>query len=102
RDADAGVSHLEVHERAAIFPAQQTNFQYDFAGLSELDRVADQIEQTLTNALRITEHALRHFRAHVDDQFQTLGRGLERHDRTHVVDVGTHVEFEIFDIELAG
>ncbi len=39
------------------------HFQHDFAGLRELDRVADQVEQTLTDALRIAEHALRHFRA---------------------------------------
>src|SRR5690606_22351379 len=81
--------------------ARDGHVEHDLALPSELDRVADEVDQALADALRVAHHALRYLRVHVDDQLEILRGGLEGEHGTDVLDVPREVHLDDLDVELA-
>src|SRR5207249_9174199 len=53
-DADAGVRHFETHDDRPLLPLLQAGAQHDLSLFRELDRIADEVEEDLPQAARIT------------------------------------------------
>ena len=103
RDADAACRALRSAPRARPFwrPTEQTSSTTSPLWVN-LIALPTRLSRHCRMRCGSPSDALRHFRAHVDDQLQALRRRLERHDRSDVVDVRAQVEFQRFDVELAG
>src|SRR3954470_9222269 len=85
RDPNASVAHFESRAGDAVVLACGTDFNDDFATLSELHRVAHEIDEALTDALRIADGAVRQIWMHMHDQLDAFIRCIHRHHRTDVV-----------------
>src|SRR5262249_43169715 len=95
-DADPGVPDLEAHRAVDL-----ANLQHDLAALREFDGVADEIEQALSNPLRVAVHARRQLRIHVHDELESLRGRLEGHHRAEVLDIRAQVEVDVLDVQPA-
>ena len=101
-DTDARVPHFETSALTAVAPVHAAHLDDDLAFAGELDRIADQVEQTLPDALRIADDSIRHVRMDVHDQLQILRRRLEcQHHRGFFHRVA-QIQLQRLDVELAG
>src|ERR1035437_6527305 len=77
RDADARVLNHEMQHNPIWRAGLQGNLDANFALSSELDSVADQIDDNLPQPGGVGDQVFRHLRADVAGQFQTLLVGAE-------------------------
>ena len=98
-DADAGVVHFDPQPQA-LGIGHASNPDADTPPLGELDRIAEQVRQDLTQAHGISAHATRYARLHLQrdaQSFRARALGEQRHDiLNHVV----QVEVERLELEL--
>ena len=103
-DADAAVDHREAQPFRA-FVAGQTlgiNTHLNAALLGELDGVADQVEQDLTQLPKVTTQLPANGRVDRRHEIQPLGLRGRNGERQDVADQGIDVEIDGFDFEHAG
>ena len=100
-DADPGVGELEVHDDVVAVDRGGSHAEHDLPDLGELDGVADQVGQHLTQTARVTTHRGGDRVVEGRHQVQSLGlrgRDQEIHD---VVDQGLDAELDVLDLQLA-
>ena len=73
--ADALVTHFEAEQHMAAFVTVDAGAQDNFTVLGKLDGIADEIEQGLTDAHRVTPQQGRHGRANRSAQDEALAQG---------------------------
>src|SRR5205823_11162715 len=83
RQPDAGIGDLEAEQHARTEGVQSHRLDDDLAGVGELDRVADQVEQDLAQSPWVADDSYRHVGLDVEDELDALvRRGLrEQLDR---------------------
>src|SRR5271156_3376621 len=69
-DADAGVADGKLHARAAVRKRTQRYIDADFSVLCKFDRIANQVDQDLTEPDGIARQVSGHIRRHVHGEFQ--------------------------------
>ena len=100
--ADAGVGHREFERHAAVVALQQFDRHDDFAALGELDGVAGEVDQHLSQAQRVAHQLLRHPGADPIHQFHALGVASHADDARQVLEHLVQVEGQLLDRQLAG
>src|SRR5688572_3920326 len=76
--------------------------QADLAMIGKLDRIAEQIEQHLTQALFVREHEIRQLRRGFADEGEDLLLGPDPDDIGNAAQKSTQVERRLMKLELAG
>jgi hypothetical protein len=84
--ADARVSHRAAEQHVVVAPLGNGDLDAHLALVGELDRVADQVEQDLTEASRIAGERRRHVRRDAARQLQPLLIGARRQQLDAVFD----------------
>ncbi len=103
RDADARVPHFETRSRRLPSPSSTLLTSMTISpSRVNLMALLIEVDQTLPNALRIADDAIRHVRMDVHDELQILRGGLERQHHRDVFHGVAQVQLERFDVELAG
>ena len=105
RDADAGVGHGHVHNGFAGGLRMARDAYDDFAFIGELDGVADQIQQNLTESPDVGDEDVRHVWRHFAQQLEVLLVSTDRQARQRIVErvaqlelCGIQVETSCFDL----
>ncbi len=98
-DADAGIDDLEAQLAGG---PNHLDADHDLAHVRELDGVADEIDQNLTQASRIAADFRRHVRIDRADQFQALGVRTRGADFDRLFDGFAQTEIDALEFELAG
>ena len=101
-NADAGVAHRKMHRGSIAMAGALRDAQRDFAIFGELDGVADQVGQDLTDAAGVAQRMGRHFRQDFADQFDVFLVGAQRHRFQGFRDEAVQVEGNVFDEQFAG
>ena len=78
RDSDAGVADYETEGHFVLRLLHVFDLEQDFAPFSEFDGVAEQIEEHLSQAARITPQPFGQLRGQRANQFQVLAAHLLR------------------------
>ena len=102
RQADAGVLHLEAHQRALIALLQQLGADNDLTPFGELDRVIGVIDQHLPQAQRIAQQARRQFGVDIEDQLQALAGAFLADQAGQVFQHALQLEGDRLHLQLAG
>src|SRR5690606_38496140 len=102
RDANACVAHVETDEQAALPFASDGEHRIDPPDLRELDRVAEQVQHALADAVRVAPEGVWNVTLHVQLELQSFGARLRHHDRYGLADDASQVHRNVFDVELAG
>ncbi len=99
---DARISHRES-DGAGCLAVRIVGDGHDHRSLlRELDRVSQQVEQNLVEAVGITDEVARHIVRQVTDQFEAFFVGAERQHLARFVDEFREVEVYAIEIEPAG
>ena len=99
---DAGIEDLEAEVLTAIGGGIAGHPQDDMTVLGELDRVAYQIEQDLSESTGVRTHAGRDIGADVDDEIQALLNGLLGEQVHDALDDDVEFEFLREDLDPRG
>ena len=110
RNAHAGIAHGEayfphvVHFRRGLLHLRQGaagDLEADFAPVGELDRVADEIEENLAQALVITDETRGQILMDDVDEIEALLARFRRHQVERFLDAGTEIERKLVERQLA-
>lgn len=85
-DANAGIGHLELQRHVPINAVQHLAAQHDTADAGELDGIAQQVVQHLTQLGHVAEHQLRHLRVGAGIHLQALAAGTGDMRRDDLLD----------------
>ena len=102
RDADAGVAHFEADPRARGSGLAQRDPQCHFAALGELHRVRHQVQQHLTQVVRVAHVPVGGFGRDRRVQRESLVAGLRQHDSHRGRQQLAQVEWPMLDVRAAG
>ena len=100
-DSDPGVGDRYLDERFSSVALQAFHVDEHVAPLGELDRIAREVIQDLSNAGRIADEASGHIGRAPDDQIEALGLAAHGQELRHVFDHALEVERLGLDVELA-
>src|SRR5581483_10276311 len=100
-DADAAVAHDELHQASSITPWLSDRFDCHFAPPCELDRVAEQVDEDLSDPSRIAAHLRGYVSADRTRQLETLGRRLRREQFGDGFDDLARTERDGLELDLA-
>ena len=101
RNADAGIANDESHDHPFTLDGPALHPHHNLSRLRELDRVANQIEQNLTQPRRIAAQSGRNVRGNLARELQPLGMSAGRQRAQRVVDRVAQIEVNRVDVELA-
>ena len=99
---DAGVAHGAAQHDGVLVALGRGDLDTDLARVGELDGVAHQIEQDLTESARIADQRRRHVRRDAARQLQPLLVGPRREQLDAVFDGVAHGERHALERETAG
>src|SRR5690606_904835 len=102
RNADAGVAHLEAQARDLAGAIKLADGENDLAGIGELDGVADEVEDHLTQAGRVAADAGRHVGVHVPEQFEGFATGVRALEVDGSLDEQRKVELAVLQFHATG
>ena len=102
RDAETGIFDQEAKRDFACRFIHFFDLEKNFAPVGELDCVAEQIEEHLPQAARITAQPLGEFRGQPTHQFDVLAARLLRQQILRAFNEFTKVEVQGFKSQLAG
>ena len=101
RDANAGVPHRETQYCLPFSLRHEARLYRDLAFPGELDRVAREVREDLAQPARVAPEVGRHVGGCRADEFEPLVVGAQGDGGGEVVEHGTQVEIEHFQVELA-
>ena len=78
------------------------NINNDFAFIGEFDRIFDQIEHDLPQAIRIPYQPIRRLRRHPIAEFETFGLGAHGHHSECFFHKVSEMKRRIFQLKLTG
>ncbi len=106
RDADAGVSDLEIQQNLGVGGrgdvARHPDLDGDGAALGELDGIVHQIDQHLAQTGAVAEDAARHGGIDEVGQLDVLGGGLQGKNIDGLLDAMDEFKGLVFQFHLAG
>ena len=102
RDADAGIGHVEGDEGRGSVRFDRLDAKANFALLSELDRIADQVGHDLAQPSGIADQRRRQVRRDRAGQFQPLAISHVGEGFGHLFDQIAQVERGLLELDLAG
>ena len=101
-DADSRVPDSEVQQNLVLGLALPLHVQHHFAFLSELQRVAHQIENDLSQAVVVANHHVGHVEMDIERQFQSQPIGADGKQFHGVSETLAQVERLVVQHELSG
>ncbi|HEX5229018.1 MAG TPA: hypothetical protein VFW44_14975 [Bryobacteraceae bacterium] len=100
RDADAGIADAEMKQIRGFGGA--LNGHRNVAAAGKFDRIADQVDQDLSQAPAVAANAIRHIRLHVPGQVQPFGARWHLQPFEHLHHEFAEAEFARFQPHFAG
>jgi hypothetical protein len=98
-DADAGVAHLETHDRSRLVRLRDRDPQDDLALLRELDRIADEVREHLAQPAGVSAQSARHVVTDEAEQLERAGLGRLRERAEDLADRPPQVEVHHVEVD---
>ena len=102
RNADAAVPHHDLEHHFAIFLRLPCNTQADEAAVGELDRIADEVDDDLPEAMRVADQGVGHHRIDLAAELEVLCLRALGNAVDGKLDTPPDAEGDLFEIDLAG
>ena len=100
-NADPGVGDRKAQPHVAVRPVFELDAEHDLTLFRKLDRVADKIDDDLTQAAGIAHESIRNIGANVAGQFELLLMSPLGENPERVLESVAQVELDAIEIELA-
>src|SRR5581483_11653268 len=101
-DAVPCIGDVEAHDAVAVDGVVLDDPHDDFAGLGELDGIADEVGQNLSHAAWVPAHNGWHGGIDYRHELEPLRLGRARQEVHDVLDDRAYAEGDVLDLDLSG